>query len=330
MADNSGIKFLKYYTQKLKSFFFSKDILSFLLFFALAAVFWFINALGKERETTITIPIQYIGVPHNIAINNVAPSEILLNIKDQGLQLFSYSNNPLPPVSIDLNRHFSEKGEILINSDQLSAKINRYIHLQPTTSVLEIHPDSILIQYEKLSSKTLPIELVSRIELAHQYMLSNKIRLNPNKITVFGTKKVLDSLKTIRTETLELKNLNDTSNFICKLKKVKHVRFSTNETKVSLFVELFTEKTVQIPVTAINCPNYLSIRTFPVVVNMTYNVGLSHFNSLDVNDVIAYIDYNDLKSGKTNRLKVKIINNASYISNIRISPQEVDFLLEEK
>ena len=73
MADKNGIRILKHYSQKLKSFFLSKDILSFLLFLVLSAGFWFVNALGKEKETTLSIPVRYVGIPVNVAITNSPP-----------------------------------------------------------------------------------------------------------------------------------------------------------------------------------------------------------------------------------------------------------------
>ena len=330
MAEKGGIKLLAFYIEKLKSFFLSKDILSFLLFLVLSASFWFVNALGKERETVISIPVRYVGIPQNIAITNSPPAEILLSVKDQGLRLFSYSHQPLTPLAIDLSRVFYQKGEILITSDQLNDRIKKYLKLQPTTSILEVQPDSIRVQYEKLSMVTVPIEFVSKIELAHQYILSDKIQLEPSSVTIFGPKKILDTLKSVRTELKEFSNLSDTSVFSSKLQPIKSVRFSTNEIKVSIFVELFTEKKVQIPITNINCPNHLSIRTFPAMVNATYSVGLSHFNSFKPDDIQVYLDYNDIKNSKLSKQKLIIINNTTHISNLRISPQEVEFILEEK
>jgi hypothetical protein len=330
MADSSGIKFIKYYLQKLKSFFLSKDILSFLLFLALSASFWFVHSLGKEHEITIKVPIRFVGLPMNIAITNSPPTEISINVKDQGLRLFYYSKSHLVPLTIDLKRNFFQKGEILITSDQLSGRINRYLHLQPTTAVLEVHPDSLLIQYEKLITKTLPVKLNSKIELAHQYMLNDKIKLEPSQVAVFGPKRVLDNLKSISTELLEKKNLNDTATFQCQLKPINHVRFSSKYTKVSISVEPFTERKVQIPIMALNCPANLAIRTFPAFVNVTYIVGLSQFNSLSPSDIQVYLDYNDLKMSKASKHVLKIKNNTSHISNIRILPQEVEFILEQK
>ncbi|MDD3322416.1 MAG: YbbR-like domain-containing protein [Paludibacter sp.] len=330
MAENSDRKLFRFYIQKLKSFFFSKDILSFLLFLALSATFWFVNALGKERDTTITIPLRYIGVPQNIAITNNPPTEIKLNVKDQGVKLFAYTQESFTPLTIDLSRTFYQKGEILITSDQINGRIKRYMHLQPSTIILEVQPDSILVQYEKLAMKTIPIEFVAKLELAHQYILSNKIQLEPSSVTVFGPKNIIDSLKTIKTEFKELKSLNDTNIFNCKLKPINSVKYSTDEIKVSVFVELFTEKKITLAITNINCPENLSIRTFPAFVNATYSVGLSHFNSIDPKAIQVYIDYNDLKKSKESKQKLKIINTSANISNLRITPQEVEFILEEK
>ena len=327
MADKKGINFLVRNLQKLKSFFFTKDILSFLLFLALSSTFWFVHALGKERETNIVVPIRYVGIPINVSITNSPPSEISLNIKDQGLRLFDYSKRHITPLTIDLSRVFYQKGEILITPDLLSGRIRRY--LKPTTSILDIQPDSILIQYEKLGVKSVPIKFISKIELANQYMLSNNIQLDPDIVTVFGPKRVLDTIKFVRTDLLELKNLNDTSYFRCKLKPIKSVRFSVKHTKVSVFIEPFTERKVQIPVTAVNCPEHMSIRTFPTFVNATYTVGLSQFYTLAPKDIEVYLDFNDLKLSKQSKQILKVKNNTNHISNIRISPLEVEFILEQ-
>ena len=82
MAEKKGINFLSYNLKKLKAFFFTKDILSFLFFLALSSTFWFVHALGKERETNIIVPVRYVGIPINVAITNSPPSEISLYLSD--------------------------------------------------------------------------------------------------------------------------------------------------------------------------------------------------------------------------------------------------------
>ena len=196
MAESSRKVFFDYHWQKLKSFFLSKDILSFLLFLVISATFWYVHALGKERETTITIPIKYVGVPLNLALTNDPLSEISVDIKDQGITLFEYSDNKHNPMTIDLSRFFYQKGEIFITSEQIKSRLSRYF--KPSTRVLDIHPDSLMIRYERLNHKTLPVEFVGKIDLAHQYMFSSGIKLQPNMVTVFGPKNILGKLSHIK------------------------------------------------------------------------------------------------------------------------------------
>ena len=328
MTEKVGVTFLRYYLHKLKLFFLSKDILSFLLFLSISAGFWYVHALGKEREKNIIIPIRYVGMPLNLGLTNNPPSEISVDVKDQGIRLFDYSEDRLTPLIIDLSRVFYTKGEIMINSDQLKSKLIKY--LKPTTTILDVHPDSLLIKYETLTEKILPIQFNAKLDLAHQYMFSDKISIKPNRVKVFGPKQMLDTLKFIRTECPVLKNLSDTISFKCALMPSKIIHYAVNETRVTIFVEQFTERKVQIPVSAINCPENLSVRTFPAFVNATYIVGLSQFKSLNPSDIQVYLDYSEMKTDKQSKHILKIKNNSTHISNIRISPMEVEYILEQK
>ena len=96
---------------------------------------------------------------------------------------------------------------------------------------------------------------------------------------------------------------------------------------MSIFVEMFTEKEMQLPLTIINQPENATIRTFPAFINVRFNVGLSHFKQIKSDDLKAVFDYNEISKG-INKQKVKIVNQASYISNLRHSPEEVEYLIE--
>jgi YbbR domain-containing protein len=194
---------------------------------------------------------------------------------------------------------------------------------------MEVRPDSIVIQYQKLSSRKLSVRLRSSIELARQYMYSDTIRLSPAQVTVYGPIKTLDTMKFAYTELLVKHDLSDTLVTNIKLKPLKLVHYSRPSVNAGIYVEPFTEKKVQMQITSVNCPPNLNIRTFPANVLVTYTVGVSYFNKLTPEDIQIYLDYNDLINNTQARQTLRVKNNSLHISNVRIEPQEVEFILEQ-
>jgi YbbR domain-containing protein len=326
MAENSIFRLLLKLYIKLKTFLFSKNALSFLLFLALSSGFWFMNALDKERETNISIPLRFVGLSHNIMVTNELPERINVIVKDQGINLLSYSRNNMQEIVFDVEGVFYEKGKIRISSDQIRGKLSRF--LLASTSIIEIKPDSLMLQYEKLSSKTLPIELDAKLQFKQQYILSEKVRLTPDKMTVFGPKQIIDTLKSIKTERLVLDEIDDSLSLSVRLLPIRLVKFASDETRLNLFVEMFTEKKFELPVKVINCPENIAIRTFPAKVNVSFNVGLSQFNAVNSRNLQVVFDYNDIVLGAQTKQLLKISTLNPHISNLTISPSEVEYLIE--
>ena len=326
MPENSMLRLLKITYIKLKTFLLSKNALSFLLFFALSSGFWFMNALDKVRETNISIPVRFVGLAQNIMITNDLPEKVDVIVKDQGINLFSYSRYHIQEMVFDINGTFYEKGKIRISSDQIRGKLSRF--LLSSTSIIEINPDSLILQYEKLSSKTVPIKLNAKIRLKQQYMLSEKVQLRPSKITVFGPKQILDTLQSIQTEMIVLTDVDDTVSLTTKLLPIHLVQFASDETRMNLYVEMFTEKQLELPIKVINCPENVLVRTFPAVVKVSFNVGLSHFNKMNASNLQVAFDYNEISQDTQLKQRLKIVTTSSEVTNFKISPSEVEYLIE--
>lgn len=328
MAEFSSNRFFRYLTLKLKSFFFSKDVLSFLVFLVLSATFWFVNALDDERELTMKVPVIYSGVPANIKFANELPKEVKLKIKDLGSNLWYYITNKPKPVEIQLNQVFLESGLLSVsNARILSALSDR---LLPSSAVLKITPDNMVVKYHKLHTRLVPVQLNSNVSLEEQYMLCYPIEVIPSSIEVYGPRSVLDTIKSVQTEVLEISKLKSDITKRIALQKHKSLIYAMNEVTVNACAEMFTEKTAELAVQIINNPENLTIRSFPAVVKATFNIKMANFRKFENSDIQVVIDYAEINSLQSNKKHLKIINNKDYISNIRIVPQEVEFILEKK
>jgi len=327
MSDSRGIQFLKSISRQFKAFLFSKDALSFLFFLFLSAGFWFVHAVNKDRESSITVPVRYSSLPEDLVIVNLPPQEIRVNIKDEGLNLFAYSKRRLSPLTFDLSQAALNKGNITISSGQIHERLSH--HLSPTTLILSFSPDSILVQYEKQESVWLPVKLHADIELAQQYIFSDSIQIIPARVRAYGSKEKLSALKEVQTEYLNLPQLKDSTAVSCRIMPVSGVRFSADTVSVRINTEMFTEKKIQLPVAAVNFPKNLSVKLFPAVVDVTYNIGLSHYNT-KFDDVQVILDYEDIKKNQQEKQRLKVKNVSPKIFNIRVAPEEIEFLLKEE
>ncbi|NLO70378.1 MAG: YbbR-like domain-containing protein [Porphyromonadaceae bacterium] len=329
MTDKSPAKRTKDYIWKIEKRVFSKDALIFLVFLMLAGGFWFVQSLDKQRETSIRIPVDYMGIPEDIEIESKLPKHISIRIRDEGIALLQYNKRKTIPLALDMDRVYYGKGEFVITADQLKNRLSRYV--LPTTALLKIEPDSIHVAYHRLSNALLPIKVKSDISFASQYILSKELQVVPKTVRVFGPENVLDTMKAVYTEKVELRSLSDTTEVQVKLAKSKNgVKYAFNDVTVTALVEMFTESKKEIPVTIINEPDNFHLRIFPPTIQVSYNVGLSNFNNVKDNDIQLVFDYNEAKESKRRRYKLQVINNSQFISNLRISPDEVEFLLEEK
>lgn len=326
MSESSIKPVLGHYLSKLKSFFFTKDVLSFLLFLIISFGFWFVNMLDKERETEIVIPLRYSGMPQQFDITHSNVNVLRLIIKDKGLNLFAYSGSKLKALTVDLSRNFNERGNVVINNDVLRSRLMKY--LLPSTSILEIKPDSLVLTYERLEMKQLPVVLYGKIETAQQYILSDEVNIKPAMVTVYGPKELLSQLNEIKTVEQNITNLDQNISKTVKLQRIRDLRFSTNEVLVTANTEMFTEKELYFPVVVMNCPAELYVRTFPTQVKLTFNVGLSHFKTVKVDDVLVYIDYAEILKNNSGKQRINVVNKVSYISNIRAEKEEVEYIIE--
>ncbi len=328
MAEDSAKRVFRYLTLKLKSFFLSKDVLSFLVFLLLSAGFWFVNALDKERELVINMPVVYSGIPDNITLIDEIPTSISIKVKDLGKTLWNYITNPPAAVNIQVNHNFRESGLLTISNTELTNAISEKLY--PTSVILNVRPEKVVAKYATLHTRTIPVMLNADIITENQFQLCNPPEFLPVAVQVFGPKSMLDTLSFVPTELLKVQGLNDSRSYKVKLMEINALRYSVNTITVSLCAEMFTEKTVDLMVHVINVPENMTVRTFPANVKATFNIRMSHFKSFEKDDIQVVFDYNEVRHQQRNRNRLKVINHKDFISNIRIQPEEVEFLFEKR
>jgi hypothetical protein len=320
---NSIKHLLKQYAHKLKTSLFSRDVLSFLGFLVFAFVFWFVNALDKERTAEIRLPVRIAGIAPEINLINQT-AELRIKVSDKGTKLLTYSGEKAKPLVFNLPHDLAKKGKITFNSADINAQLAKIF--KQSTEIIYVQPDTVFVEYEKLNRRVVPVELDADITPAQQYEL-NTIRVVPREVAVFGRKNLIDSIRTIKTKHLIINNLKDSVSVKCELAPLANVKLGVSSVQVTLLSEMFTEKKILLPVKVINKPANVKIKTFPANVEVTFNVGMSNFNSITNSDIRVLFDYSTIMKGSATQ-RLKISYSSERISKASVSPEEVEYIIE--
>lgn len=312
---------------KVKAFFVARDALTFLVFLFVSTAFWFVHALDRVRETQITLSLSYVGIPGNVLFTEETPSTVTIKIKDEGKNLFAYRKNKLPIITFDLSESFvNEQGKVLITKEEIRKKISMLI--SGTTDVLAINPDTIALNYIKQSQKEVPVKIVATLLPARQYMIRDTLLLN-EKVLLFGMVSQLADIHEISTQNLIYSEIKDSTKLMLPLQIPQGIRAGVDKIECVVIAEKFTEKKMRINIEPINFPPDINVRIFPAEAEVTCNIPLSEFSSLQPDDIKVYIDYHNVKKN-TAQVELSAESDKNYINKIKLYPSEVEFLLEEK
>ena len=305
----------------------NKQFLIFLFFLALSSSFWLFLALNDTYEKEFEIPLKLTNVPENVVITTNLPSSVRLTLKGKGITLLNYSYaHKFAPISIDFNAYANTSGHVsILTSDILRKLISK---LAPGTQVVGSRPDTIDFYFNYGLCKKVPIKLQGRFGTRATYYIS-QIRINPDSVTVYASKSILDTITAAYLTPMQMGSLSDTVTTNPKIMSVKGAKFEPSSVTVSFFVDRLVEKTVQVPIQWVNFPGSKVLRTFPSKVNVTFQVGMGSYRSITADNFVLVVNYEDLMNNKSNTCHLSLKTIPAGVTHVRINPQDVEYVIEE-
>lgn len=306
----------------------SREFLFFLFFFFIAGAFWLLQTLNDDYETEFSVPVRLRNVPDNVVITSEPPSSVRVRVRDRGTVLLNYilSRNFFP-INFDFSEYAANTNNyIRIYSSEYERRIQS--QLNTSTRLLSISPDTLEYIYATGNSKQVPVRIIGKVTPERQYYISDTL-YNPDSVLVYAPNSILDTINTAYTEYFEIEDISDTVTHTAMISPVRGAKFIPNAVILQFPVDIYTEKTVEVPVYGINFPDDKILRAFPSRVNVTFQIGLSHFKDVTADNFAIMIPYNELSRLTTDKYTVRLTNYPTGIRNIRISPPQIDFLIEQ-
>ena len=310
----------------------SHELLVFCFFLFVSFGFWLLQALNETLEREVQVRVKLENVPNDVVIIDSLPSSITVTLHDRGLTLARYSIASLfrpNRFKIDFSQLDTGQSdaEVFITSADIQRLLKRF--LATSVKIQSIQPDTLRFAYNHGLSKTLPIKLAGTVKASRQNYIQS-VQVEPQSVQVFAPKAILDTMQVVYSEAFALDELHETGSYPIALRKQKLVKYNPSLVNLKIGVGYYTEKTIKVPIIGLNFPAEKKLRTFPAQVSVTFRVESGRYQSINSDDFVLSTTYEELlQNTESSKLSLHFKTLPNGVSNVRISPAEVDYLIEQ-
>lgn len=310
------------------------NILVFTFFVFLSSIFWVSININKRYIENIEYPVKFENFPSNRLQVGDLPEHLTITVEASGFVILKHKIwSTVDPINFNvsdcylypLSRKDTSKLFALTKNEgnQVAAQLANDIR------IMDISPDTILFNFEVLRIKKVPVIGDVDITCERQFMLAGKIHFKPDSLYVSGPSSVIDTLTAAYTEHIVIKNANEPINRNITVKKIPGTDSEKRKLRLIADIDKFTETKLSIPITPINVPDSLILKTFPKKVALSYLVPFKHFEKISPSNFLVTADYNKI-DGNSEKLKVNLEKEPLYIKTLGWEPKYIDYIIEKR
>ena len=303
----------------------NKEFLIFLFFLALSGAFWLLMTLNETMEREFKIPMRLSGVPRNAVMTGELPDTVRVTVRDKGFTLVTYDFRPL--VFRFSNYADEDEGKGMIPLADVQKQVLSQMY--GSSKLLQVKPGAFDFYFTYGTSKKVPVVFRGKITTNKSYYLAHT-EFYPSMVTVYANKQQLDKLQSVEIEPFNYRNLQDTIRQAVKIRKIRGVKIVPPTVRLSVYPDVLTEEAIEVPITAINMPPGMVLRTFPSKVTVRFTIGASLFRTIKPNLFKVVVDYEELAANPSDKCTLQLRSVPRSVSKASLEIDRVDYLLEQQ
>ncbi len=318
--------------QVIRNFLFSslnKEFLIFLFFLLLSGAFWLMMALNETYEEELKVPVRLVGMPRNAVMTDEPADTVKVTVRDKGFTLVTYKyGHWFRPLTFKFATYANEdQGHGAIPAADIIKQVQSQLY--GSSKLLSVKPEKLDFYFTYGASKKVPIRFRGKISTSKSYYLAHT-EFSPMMVTAYANKKVLDELKYVEIEPFNYRNLQDTIHQNVRLQKIRGVKLVPSTVRLSVYPDVLTEESIEVPVSAVNMPAGMVLRTFPSRVTVRFTIGASQFRMIRPEQFSVVVDYQALAENPSDKCTLQLRSVPSSVSKAKLELDKVDYLLEQQ
>ena len=307
----------------------NKEFLIFLFFLLLSGAFWLMMALNETYEEELKVPVRLVGMPRNAVMTDEPADTVKVTVRDKGFTLVTYKyGHWFRPLTFKFATYANEdQGHGAIPAADIIKQVQSQLY--GSSKLLSVKPEKLDFYFTYGASKKVPIRFRGKISTSKSYYLAHT-EFSPMMVTAYANKKVLDELKYVEIEPFNYRNLQDTIHQNVRLQKIRGVKLVPSTVRLSVYPDVLTEESIEVPVSAVNMPAGMVLRTFPSRVTVRFTIGASQFRMIRPEQFNVVVDYQALAENPSDKCTLQLRSVPSSVSKAKLELDKVDYLLEQQ
>jgi hypothetical protein len=284
-----------------------------------AALFWFLNAMGKVYHHQLSIPIeyQYNGQKY-IAISSL-PKSIQVEVEGRGWdllrQMYSWDSKVF---YFKIERPFET--QFLLPSGW-KKKISE---LLPAVKVQAVVSDSIFCRFDTRSKKLVGLYVdLQDIRLRPGYQISSPIRISPKFIEFEGATSLVDRLPAMLPVKVDARNISESFDqnvaidFSAEYPKNELLRYNQDAINVQFYVRPSLEEEIEVPIQVVNAEKHPELFLKERKVTVTFLISEQEKAKLSTEDFLVQADLDGFNPADST-IEVKLVKSPKLVSDAQL------------
>ncbi len=288
---------------------------------------WSLFALSNRYLYNVDAAVKYVNVPPQRAFHPLQSDTVTMRVEGSGWQVL-FSSLRFRPHDVEVDLSGLKTRDWILFSSQLGY-INR--QFDANQRIVSVMPDTLFFNFSKQSEKRVPVKLSYDLEFRKQYDITSDVEISPKFVRVTGPVEDLVRIESWATDTLRRTDVEQNIQAKVGLQRMTKANISVYPTVVDAKIPVgeVTEKIIQVPIRAENYRPYRSVKILPEKVTLTLLVPLDRYAAIQPENFEAVININDWKANNISDLPVLITRSPEYTRIVRMSPQNIQFLLDK-
>jgi YbbR domain-containing protein len=293
----------------------------------LAMFAWMIITLSNPYNYSVKEILSFRNAPQKRAFHSLQSDTVNVTVRGNGWQmLLSKMNEEGKTIKVDLSTLDSE-AYVVLSSQLYHINAEKAVN----NEIIGFSPDTLYFDFSNRSVRRVPVRLIKSVKYQQQFTQSGFSIIKPAYVTISGPSNVIEKITEWRTDSLVLKNVGEDVKTAVNLETPAEGNISIypKTVQVTIPVEEYTEKTMDIPVSLANNSKFFNVKIFPQKVKVTFTTSLNRYADIsdDLFEAQANLDLWRLYGYST--LPVKITHMPAFCKIVNVEPHNIDFIVRK-